>query len=302
MNIEEIKKDYDNTVKNVIIPKLSKYKQNHKRICTTYCLISLIILIAAFICYKNEMQTVSYICMSILSLSTILIQKITKNREKQIKQTIMPKLMQPIPGFYWQLTPTITADEIHKCKIIPFTKIASKIYDDCLLGKYKDTEIEICECRYVFEYITDFSGAFIKIRTNKKFQGLTVIRPKSTNKIQSYADMKLADIEEVSLEDIEFNKDNIVYSTNQIEARYLITTAFIERFKTLKNVFNTQYAYCSFYNDSIYIALETYKDLFELFKMGCSLDNTEQFDILFEEFASILALVDHFKLDQKLGL
>ena len=114
--------------------------------------------------------------------------------------------------------------------------------------------------------------------------------------------MKLADIEEVSLEDIEFNKDNIVYSTNQIEARYLITTAFIERFKTLKNVFKTQYAYCSFYNDSIYIALETYKDLFKLFKMECSLDTTEQFDLLFEEFTSILALVDHFKLDQKLGL
>ena len=93
-----------------------------------------------------------------------------------------------------------------------------------------------------------------------------------------------------------------IYSTDQIEARYLITTAFIERFKNMMKCFSAKWAYCSFSNDSIIIGLHSGKDLFSIGSLVKPVTDFKQFDMLLEEFVSIIELVDLYKLDKKLGL
>lgn len=104
------------------------------------------------------------------------------------------------------------------------------------------------------------------------------------------------------MEDPEFSKKYVVYSTDQIEARYLITTSFMERFKSIEKAFISSFAYCSFSDKSIYIAPHTGTDLFKLCSLVKPIANKEQFEALFYEFSSILELIAYFKLDKKLGL
>ena len=48
---------------------------------------------------------------------------------------------------------------------------------------------------------------------------------------------KIKPFQKIVLEDIEFEKRFDTYSTNQVEARYLLTTLFMKRFENLKTPF-----------------------------------------------------------------
>ena len=109
-------------------------------------------------------------------------------------------------------------------------------------------------------------------------------------------------LESIKLEDPRFcNKFN-AYSSDQVEARYLLTTAFIERFQNLKTAFGAKKAKCSFYEDQIMIAISTKKNLFEIGSLAKSLENPDSINDFYDELSSIYRMVDYFKLDQKTGL
>ena len=107
---------------------------------------------------------------------------------------------------------------------------------------------------------------------------------------------------EIKLEDIEFSKKYRAYSTDQIESRYLITPAFMERFKNIETSFGTHNVKCSFYNNNLMFAISTNKNLFEIGNLFYSLNNPKQLEIFFNEITSIFMLIDYFKLDEKSGI
>jgi hypothetical protein len=76
----------------------------------------------------------------------------------------------------------------------------------------------------------------------------------------------------------------------------------MERFKKMIFAFSSKAEYCSFVGDSIYLGFHTGRDMFAIGGLTKSVTDEEQFEILFMEIVSILELVDHFKLDKKLGL
>ena len=106
----------------------------------------------------------------------------------------------------------------------------------------------------------------------------------------------------VKLEDPEFNRKYNVYSEDEVEARYLITTSFMERFKNMKTAFGAKRAKCSFYNGKVMFAVSSNKNLFEIGNLFRRPNDTKQLENFFNEFSSVLLLVDYFKLDKKLGL
>ena len=211
----------------------------------------------------------------------------------------MPILMQAVPGFKWTLDCIINEPEVTETDLYPYSSDAFYSTDDNFIGSYRGVDIAITEADYSREggnnKITLFQGAIVRLKMNKNFEGLTVIRPKSHTSL-------INELENVELEDINFLKKFKVFSTDQIEARYLLTTGFMERFKEIMKAFDTDRIYCSFYKNYVYIAPYTTKDLFSLADLSKTLTEKYQYDLLFKEFASILALVDHFKLDKKLGL
>ena len=109
-------------------------------------------------------------------------------------------------------------------------------------------------------------------------------------------------LREIKLEDPEFNKRYRAYSSNEVEGRYLITTAFMDRFKNLQTAFGARGAKCSFYGKSLMFAISTNKNIFELGSLFTPLNNPKQLQKFTNELISIFALVDYFKLAERIGL
>ncbi len=109
-------------------------------------------------------------------------------------------------------------------------------------------------------------------------------------------------LQEIKLEDPEFTKKYQAFSSDQIEGRYLITPAFMERFQNLQTSFGARKAKCSFYGDNLMFAIFTNKNLFEIGNLFHSLEDPKQMEVFFNELTSIFLLVDYFKLDEKTGI
>jgi hypothetical protein len=101
---------------------------------------------------------------------------------------------------------------------------------------------------------------------NKNFNGVTVVRPKDfgssigawfSKNIFSVGDKNI-----VELENDGFNKNFVTYSTDQVEARYILTPAMMERINDL-NQHSAYTVSLSFINSSMYIAFPLDKNYFE---------------------------------------
>lgn len=112
----------------------------------------------------------------------------------------------------------------------------------------------------------------------------------------------MKDMQKISLEDVIFSKKYQAYSYEQIECRYLLTTAFIERFLRAGKAFKTTRLRCSFCGDKFVLAIPARKNAFEISGLFMSLNNPKHIHKFFEQIASILLLVDCFKLERKTGL
>ena len=109
-------------------------------------------------------------------------------------------------------------------------------------------------------------------------------------------------LNEIKLEDPEFEKRYKAYSSDEIEGRYLITPTFMERFRTLHTSFGTTKAKCSFYGTKVMFAISTRKNLFEIGDLYTPLTNPKQINTFLSEISAIYDLIDYFKLDEKTGV
>ena len=204
-----------------------------------------------------------------------------------------------------------------------------KYDDDVIIGTYKGVNILINECRLVNTYgknpTTIFAGLILKIPTNKEFKGKTFIGPRWYIK-------RLWKFEPVKLESVDLIKNYEVYSTDQIEARYLLTPSFIERMLSVVELFNkvrTKQSdaaniernndferqcegFCvGFIGGYIYIFIPNEENLFDvsfdipLFgadKQNFTLLNESKYYDIYNQLSAILGIIDYLKLDKNLGL
>lgn len=117
-----------------------------------------------------------------------------------------------------------------------------------------------------------------------------------------YAKNKEEKLEKITLEDPEFNKKYNMYSSDPIEGRYLVTTAFMERFKNMHTTFGSKKAKCAFFDDKIMFSISTPKNLFEIGNIFTPLGNIKEINTFFNELATIYEIIEYFKLTEKLGL
>jgi len=106
-------------------------------------------------------------------------------------------------------------------------------------------------------------------------------------------------LDKIILEDPQFNKKYNAYSSDQIEGRCILTTAFIERFQNLQTAFNSKNIKCSFYSNKLMIAISTNKNLFEICNINKSFKNTKDILEFYKQISSIYHIIDYFKLDKK---
>ena len=99
-----------------------------------------------------------------------------------------------------------------------------------------------------------------------------------------------------------FEKKYDVFTNDEMDARYILTTAFMERLNKLETSFKASKMVCAFFDDSLFISLDTRKDMFDMGSLFKSVLNPEQYNIIFDEFYSILKIVDVLSLDKNVCL
>ncbi|MBI3137708.1 MAG: DUF3137 domain-containing protein [Sphingobacteriales bacterium] len=147
---------------------------------------------------------------------------------------------------------------------------------------------------------TIFKGLFFIADFNKHFSGRTYVwregRPQVnflTRIFSSFA----SGLEKVKLESVEFEKRFTVYSSDQVEARYILTPSFMERVVRLQDRMGEEVS-LSFVNTNIYVAIPIREALFEP-----SVFSANDFSRV-EDFRTTLQIVydiiDELKLNQRL--
>lgn len=244
----------------------------------------------------------------------------------------------------------ISINRLTLSRLLRFESIS---YDDKILGKYKDTDIELSELHTYYTTTdregkskthTTFKGVVFSAVLNKKFNGLTIISNSNIDKgraelpedymfsLEEYDELfktneseskdgkrnkwfqiaspeqmkkvlnkgKTLKVEDVILEDPEFMKRFNVCSSDQIEARYILTTAFINRFLKMSESFHYK-TKAIFIDENIYILVDIRKNWFEIpfFKPSCDVNNYKEF---LNDFTRLLAILETLKLNQNIGM
>ncbi len=252
---------------------------------------------------------------------------------KTFKKEVTSKLLTLFGNLYFSdKKNAVPYGDIQKWGLFPSS--TDKTDDDVIVGLHNGCNFLINECnlfhreyrnrngRSDLEHVTDFNGLLIKIQMKKKFSGQTIAGVKGKIKKQRM-------FEEVNLESVTFMINRKIYSTDQIEARYLLTTAFMDRLEKLGDKFNystadgrtltdeeysaritassfigerdTYDVSAAFVGGFVYLFIPTRKDFFEI-DMKRSLLDSEQFYSIYNEINAILEIIDFLKLDKNLGL
>ena len=226
--------------------------------------------------------------------------------KKLVKNDIMECFIKFFENFKYEPGKGLSHYELKDNYIFPmFDEVHT---DDCFVGSYKGVGVRICE-EELIKYRTDtkgrrkktvtFLGIVLELDMNKSFFHQTYVI-KDLGFLNRFHKKK--GFEKVSLEDVLFEKEFEAYSENQIEARYLLTPAFMERMLKLKELYKGKSVQFSFYDSKVTIAINTNENMFE----PCSLLKTnlqnEQIYKVFEQFMTIFSVIDILKLNQNTKL
>lgn len=99
----------------------------------------------------------------------------------------------------------------------------------------------------------------------------------------------------VYLEDVVFSKNWKVKATDQIEARYVLTPALMERMLKIKRMFYGNSIHFAFFNNKVLIAVGTNKDMFETTALFSSALNYQKVREVIAQFYSVFAIIDEMK-------
>lgn len=222
-----------------------------------------------------------------------------------VKEEVMAKFAAFWGDFIYAYGRSLPDATLENSRIFPLYD--SKEGDDFFCGNYHQVQAIISEEQLYKKVrtkngshnVTVFQGIVILLETNKKFEGKTLVL-KDSGWLNLFK--KIGRPERVKLEDVSFERQFEVFSDNQIEARYLLTTAFMERMSEVKKAFQGKNIQFSFFNNKLLIAIETNHNMFEVSSLFRRATNRKMIDRAFEQFASVTEIIDILRLNSKTGL
>lgn len=183
--------------------------------------------------------------------------------------------------------------------------------EDMVQGKIDKTQLMFSEVHAEYKvrsgknthWITIFKGIFFIADFNKNFHGRTVVLPDTAEKIfglfgQTLQSWSWSYGQLVKLEDVEFEKEFVVYGTDQVEARYILSPALMERILMFRRKLGTK-IYLSFLGSKVFGGIPVQQNLFEPKVFSTMLD----FNTVAEYYAQLqlgLAIVDELNLNTRI--
>ena len=173
---------------------------------------------------------------------------------------------------------------------------------DYIQGSYKNVTIEIMKLKVVENAkgaYTHFNGIAIRLSANKMFQGKTLILHQTEIRNTLFSDFLTDHGTRVELEDPQFNKVFTVYSSDQVEARYLLTPSFMENLLSLVTLFNTAGIQGFFADNHLVLTIPSSKiHWLENPSMFKPANFVESCNLILQQMKIIFHIIDVLKFDE----
>ncbi len=266
-----------------IIKELEIQRLKIKKKLLFLILFNILVFIISLLLYNNDIINESYIfiLLFILLISyTIGYKTITQGYAQKFKFGVIDPLLHAIdPNLHYNPSSHIPLHTIQEGKLFgtQINHIQGKDFVtgsiDSIAISFSDVTLDIKQTTVANKKdpnhrVTLFKGLYIITQSPKKFHGSTIVLPDTAQHIvgeyighivQSY-NTQYGEL--IKMDNIEFEKKFVVYATDQIEARYLLTPSIMEKILLLQKHAKHP-IYLSFVNNNIHIAVAYNKNLFE---------------------------------------
>lgn len=228
---------------------------------------------------------------------------VTKPRRdyaKAYKKDILPKLAATL-GLTYDLKGKIPMSLLKPSRIVPrHDRYKSEDYFE---GSYKDVALQFSEIKLQKKYRTKngtryrtiFKGLAILLEMDrKKFNGHTILQQNQSKFIEWFKE-KSSGMQRANMVDPQFEKLFDAYTTDQVEARYLIDPKIIEEIKGISAEYEGKKMLVAYYDKHVLLMIATKVNHFE--PANIYVKATDPISILGmkHEIVQILSLID--KLD-----
>ena len=315
-NLSELT-DFYYKVLFVALKQLEKdRKQLQSRIIVVGVLFTLFCLILySFVFSKmsSSANIMIFFAFGYFSLGAIIYKMLMKDYTKEFKEKVIHPLVKELDSnLNYESKQHLSQKYFRDSKLFNST-IDRYSGNDLVHGKIDDVHIEFsdihAEKRHKSSkgkesWTTVFKGLFIVADFHKHFKGSTVVLPDSAQStfgdlIGGWLQSKNFSREElVKMDHPEFETEFVVYASDQIEARYILSHSLMQKLLHFK-IRSKHPLHISFVGQSINLAIEYNKDLFEPSVFRSLLD----YKIAMEYVQTLhlcIGIVEELKLNQKL--
>jgi hypothetical protein len=286
---EEFQTLYETNLK----PQLIEFENQRKNIVKKFVpvligsLVLMLLLLTVFITGEEDSYwpLASLFSMVVIGIGAdAYYSKLVSPYEKNFKTTIISRIVSFIDeNLTYYPDKSITLSEFRASRLESYWHSVDRWFgEDSVEGVLGKTAVKFSEVNAQYEtkhtdkdgnrktrYHHIFKGLFFIFDFNKDFDGFTVVLPDYAERrlgcfgkmLQSWK-ANIVPGELVKLADPEFEREFVVYSDNQITARYVLSTNLMRRLLTFRQQLNKR-VYLSFVNGKLYMGIPVSKDLFE---------------------------------------
>ena len=236
---------------------------------------------------------------------------ITREYRSEFKLLVIDKIVRFLdPGLNYDHNDYIPKSTFMLSQIF---KTTPNIYkgDDYVCGKIDKTQIEFSELNALYEsgsgkhrtVTTVFKGLFFIADFNKDFSCQTVVLPDAAEKLFGHFGQKLQSMnftrdQLIKLDDPEFENLFVVYSNDQIEARYILSPALMKRIVDFKKK-SARNIHLSFVGSKVFVAISYTRSLFEP-RLFNTLLNFEPVREYFEDLQLAVGIAEDLNLNTRI--
>lgn len=182
--------------------------------------------------------------------------------------------------------------------------------DDLVEGEIDKTEIRFSEVHASYTVqaknqhtVPIFDGIFFIADFNKNFKGKYYVLPDTAERLlgkfgQKFQKLAINRGHLISLEDPEFERYFVVYGSDQVEARYILSPALMARMTAMKKDFPDN-LYFSFVGSQINVAISQSGEQLEQ-SLFSTVDNKERITNFFHLLASVIGIVEELNLNTRI--
>ena len=182
--------------------------------------------------------------------------------------------------------------------------------EDRIAGQHREVALELMEAKLEERrtrssksgtktyYVTVFRGLLCQFSFPKSFQGRTIVKTDRGGVFNWFQGLATPG-ERVRLEDPRFEEAFEVWSSDQVEARYILTPTFMERLLDLDRHFGGGSIRLAFDAERLLLAVTMRRDLFEGGSIFAPADDPKRIEEIVDELALLMEIVDILQLQLK---